>query len=63
MSLRKQDIKPFFTAVRKFYVETIRKMQKFPFGDSLMKDLAILQPDKTNEYPVAKVIYLANRFP
>ena len=36
------DIKPFFTAVRTFYVETIKKMQKkFPFDDSLMKHLGI----------------------
>ena len=37
--------------------------KKFPFGDSLMKDLGILQPNKTSEYPVSSVISLAKRFP
>ncbi len=40
-----QDIKPFFEVVRKFYVETIIKLlKKFPFEDSLMKDLAFCNP-------------------
>ncbi len=30
------DTKPFFSAVRKFYLATIKKMlKKFPFGDSI----------------------------
>ena len=58
------DIKPFFTAVRKFYCETIRKMQKkFPFDDSLMKDLGILQPENTASFSVSTVLSLARRFP
>ena len=56
--------KPFFTAVRTFYVQTIKKMQKrFPFDDSLMKDLGILQPEKISEYEVSTIISLARRFP
>ena len=59
-----QDNTQFFKAVRKFYVETIKKMlKKFPFNDSLMKDLGILQPQKAPEYPVEKVLSLARRFP
>lgn len=56
--------KPFFTAIRKFYVETIKKMiKKFPFDDTLMKDLEILQPEKTAVFPVSTIISLAKRFP
>ena len=41
------DLKSFFSAVRKFYVATINKiLQKFPCGDSLLKDLGILHPEK-----------------
>ena len=41
------DTKPFFSAVRKFYLATIKKMlKKFPFGDSLLKDLGVVQPEK-----------------
>lgn len=58
------DTKPFFTAIRNFYVASIKKMiQKFPFGDSLMKDLGVLQPDKTATYSVETVLGLARRFP
>ena len=57
------DLKPFFSAVRKFYVATINKMlQKFPFGDSLLKDLGILQPEKTASYSFDRVQYLAEGF-
>ena len=55
------DIKPFFTAVRKFYCETINKMHnKFPFDDSLM---GILQPENTASFSVCTVFSLAKRFP
>ena len=58
------DPKPFFAAVRNFYVATLKKMLlKFPFGDSLLKDLGVLQPEKTSSYPVATVLNLAKRFP
>ena len=59
-----RDPKPFFDAVRNFYLATIKKMiKKFPFGDSLMKDLGVLQPDKTSFYSPATVLNLAKRFP
>ena len=58
------DTKPFFTAVRNFYVASLKKMiQKFPFGDSLLKDLGVLQPEKTASYSVETVLGLARRFP
>ena len=55
------DIKPFFTAVRNFYTSTIHK--KFPFADSLLRDLGVLQPEKTSSYDVSTVLKLAKRFP
>ena len=59
-----KDTKPFFAAVRNFYIATIRKMTKnFPFNDTLLKDLAILQPEKTSDRDVSIVIKLAKRFP
>ena len=52
-SWKTQD-KQFFKAVRKFYVETTKKMlKKFPFDDRLMKDLEILQ---TPGYSVNEVL-------
>ena len=58
------DTKPIFTAVRNFFVASLKKMlQKFPFGDSLLKDLGILQPEKTASYSVETVLGLAKRFP
>ena len=51
------DLKPFFCAVRSFYIRSIRKMlQKFPFGDTLLKDLGVLQPDQTTSYSVDTII-------
>ena len=59
-----EDTKPFFAAVRKFYIATIRKMtKKFPFDDTLLKDLGILQPEKTSDHDVSTVVKLAKRFP
>ena len=58
------ELKRFFSSVRKFYVATITKMlQKFPFGDSLLKDLGILQPEKTTSYSFDLIQRLAKRFP
>ena len=58
------DLKPFFTAVRNFNVTSIKKMlQKFPFNDSLLKDLGVLQPEKTASYSVDTVLGLAKCFP
>ena len=35
-----QDLKPIFSAIRSFYVATLRKMlKKFPFSDTILKDL------------------------
>ena len=62
--LEEEDISPFFQSVRSFYVQSIQKMlKKFPFGDSLMKDLGILQPDRVNSYTVETVVKLGKRFP
>ena len=57
------DLKPFFVGVRSFYLATIKMFQKFPFRDSLLKDLGVLQPNKTSSYPVSTVLDLAKRFP
>ena len=38
-------------------------LHRFPFGDTLLKDLGVLQPDKTASYPVSTIIGLAKRFP
>ena len=58
------DTKSFFCSVRKFYLATIKKMlKKFPFGDSLLKDLGILQPEKTSSYSASTVLKLAKNFP
>lgn len=58
------DTKPFFAAVRNFYLATIKKMLlKFPFSDSLLKDLGVLQPEKTSSYSVNTALNLAKRFP
>ena len=37
--------------------------KKFPFDDSLMKDLGILQPENTATFSVSTVLSLARRFP
>lgn len=53
-----------FSAVRKFYIASIKKMlSKFPFGDSLLKNLGVLQPEKTASYDVDTILSLAKRFP
>ena len=58
------DTKPFFDAVREFYVNTIKKMiKKFPFGDTILQDLGILVPEKASSYPANTIIRLAKRFP
>ena len=58
---QEHDTKPFFEAVRKFYVKSIQKMiQKFPFGDRLFRDLEILVPGK---FDVQTATKLAQQFP
>ena len=58
------DISPFLESIKNFYIASTKLMlKKFPFGDSLMKDLAILQPDATATFSPNTVISLATRFP
>ena len=57
------DTKPFFLAVRKFNLATIKMLKEFHFGDTLMKDLGILQSEKTSSYAFNTVLGLAKRFP
>ena len=54
------DPKPFYNAVRGFYVSTLQKMlKKFPFGDSILKDLDVINPDKVCSYSYEKIKSLA----
>ncbi len=40
------DTKPFYQAVRDFYAASLNKMlKKFSFGDTILKDLGIINPD------------------
>ena len=58
------DPKPFYKAVRRFYLATIQKMlKKFPFGDSFFKDLEILRPSKASSFSSGTVVSLAKKFP
>lgn len=58
------DPKPLFKAVRDFYVASLKKMlKKFPFGDSILRDLDIINPDKFCSYSFSTVEGLAKRFP
>ena len=38
-------------------------LAKFPFEDTLLKNLGVLQPDKTASFSVDTIIGLAKRFP
>lgn len=58
------DPKPFYKAVRSFYIASLQKMiKKFPFKDSILKDLGIINPDKVGIYEFSTVEKLAKRFP
>ena len=58
------DTAPFFKAIRSYYVSSTKKMLvKFPFGDSLMKDLRIIQPEHTSSFSFNTINSLAKRFP
>ena len=58
------DPKPLFKAVRLFYVASIQKMlKKFPFGDSILKELGIINPDQFCSYNFTTIERLAKRFP
>ena len=60
----KLDPKPFYEAVRLFYVASIQKMlKKFPFGDSILKNLGIINPDQVSSYNFSTIERLAKRFP
>ena len=53
-----------FKAIRSFYVSSTKKMLvKFPFGDSLMKDLRIIQPEHTSLFSFNTITSLTKRFP
>ena len=49
------DPKPFYKAVRSFYPAILKKMLKFPFGDSILKDLGIINPDNVCNYSFSTV--------
>ena len=58
-----RDLKPFFNNVRAFYLASIAKMLKIsPFSDTLLRDLAISQPENTVTFTKRKVHELAKRF-
>ena len=57
------DPKPLYVAVRSFYVATVKKMlKKFPFGDTILKDFGIINPDKVTTYSFQTIKSLAKRF-
>ena len=57
------DPKPLYSAVRQFYVATIKKMfKKFPFNDSLLKKKEIINPEATCSNHISAVIDLSKRF-
>ena len=59
-----EDTAPFFTAVRNIYKASTEKMLvKFPFGDSLMKDMRLIQPQHTSSFSINTVLSLAECFP
>ena len=61
---QEHDTKPFFDSIRRFYISSMKKMlKKLPFGDSLLSDLGILQPNKVSTYEVNTVLRLAKKFP
>ena len=55
--------KRFFTCVREFYVATISKMlKKFPFTESVIKELSFLDPLKRSNSSCSEIMSLASRF-
>ena len=57
------DVKPFYDAVRNFYLATLKKMlKKFPFSDTILKDLGIINPHQVHSYTFNTVKSLAERF-
>ena len=56
------DTVPFFEAIRGFYVSSTKKMLvKFPFGDSLMRDLRVIQPEHTSSFSFNTITSLTHR--
>ena len=54
----------FFLCVKSFYSATLQKFfKKFPFGDTILQDLGIVQPTKTKSYTVSTIKKFAKRFP
>ena len=50
----------FFEAIRVFYVSSTKKMLvKFPYGDSLMRDLRVIQPEQTSSFSFNTITSLA----
>ena len=57
------DTKPFFKAVRSFYIATLNKMfNKFPFGDTVLHDMGIINPENTSTYDFITVARFAKQF-
>ena len=54
------DPKPFYRAVRRFYLASIRKMLKLGIQ---LRDLGIINPDKVTTYSFETIKSLAKRFP
>ena len=53
----------FFSSVRLFYQETIRKFfAKFPFKDPVLSDLSLLDPRQREHVPPTSVVRLCSRF-
>ena len=58
-----QDVTAFFRAVRSLYVASLTKMlKKFPFGDTILKYLGIINPHQVRSYSFDTIKSLANRF-
>ena len=58
-----QDVTPFYAAVQGFYVATVTKMlKKFPFGDTILKDLGIINPHQVRSYTFSTIKSLAKQF-
>ena len=58
------DAAPYFEAIRHFHVSSTKKMLvRFSFGDSLMRDLKVIQPEHTSSFSFNTITSLAKRFP
>ena len=57
------DSKPFFTAIRTSNNSKGAQKEKNSYGDSLLKDFEIINPESVNTYSFPTVLSLAKRFP